>query len=140
MRTHGRVISFQGACLIIALYILCSCSEPRGIPQWPCEYESFPGTAEFTELIQVTDGIEVYYDFTPSDPTVSMKYLTNDGKHLQFLTWDEHGWHSAFDEAWLASNGISVGSTLPAEYKEIRYGSCSPGLVSFPTITGASGG
>jgi hypothetical protein len=135
-----KAAPIQIVCLIISLNLLCSCSgsESRGIIGGPCEYQTFPGTAQFTELKSVTDGFEVYYDFILSDPTVSLNYIKNNGKNLQFATWDNAGWHTVFTTEWLTSNGISVGVAVPAEYKEIIHGSCSPAIISFPTITGAS--
>ncbi len=119
--------------------ILSSCSETRGI-DGPCEFQSFPGSAQFTELKPVTDGNEVYFDFIASDPTLSLKYLNNNGKNLQLSVFDGDVTHYAFTNEWLNTNGISVGSSVPAQYEELRQGYCAPGFVSFPTITGAQGG
>lgn len=125
--------------LIISLNLLYACSESRGIGG-PCEFQSFPGTAEFTELKPVTNGFEVYFDFTLSDPTAPVRYLNNNGIGLQFSSFDGDVTHTVFTDQWLTSNGVSVGVKVPAEYKELLHGSCAPGFISFPTITGASGG
>ncbi len=139
MLTRHKSQLLQIILLIIALSILCSCSGSRST-EGPCEFQSFPGSAQFTEIKPVTNGHEVYFDFIASDPTVSVKYLNNNGKNLQLSVFDEDVTHYIFTNQWLNTNGISAGATLPAQYEEIRQGSCTPGYVSFPTITGAQGG
>jgi hypothetical protein len=139
MLTKHKSQPLQIILLIIALSILYSCSESRS-SGGPCEFQSFPGSAQFTELKPVTNGNEVPFDFIVSDPTVSVKYLNNNGKNLQLSVFDGDVKHYVFTNDWLNTNGISVGATVPAQYEELRQGSCAPGFVSFPTITGAQGG
>jgi hypothetical protein len=136
-RCNGQ--SLQIILLIAALSTLYSCSDSH-FDVGPCEFQSFPGSAQFTELKPVTSGNEVYFDFIASDPTVSIKYLNNNGKNLQFSIFDGNVTQYVFTNAWLTAVGISVGAAIPAQYKELRQGSCPPGYVSFPTITGAQGG
>ncbi len=139
MLTRPKSQLLQIILLIISMNIFYSCSDSRGAGG-PCEFQSFPGSAQFTEIKPVTNGNEVYFDFIASDPTLSLKYLNNNGKNLQFSVFDGDITHYVFTDEWLSSNGISVGATISAQYEELLQGSCPPGYVSFPTITGAQGG
>ncbi len=130
MFTALNFVRFQFVFLIIGALFLCSCAESSDGIGGPCTYNSYPGTAVFTELAPVA-----LFNFTLSNPTTQPTYLRNNGQGLQLYTWD--GGNQTAD--WLATNDISVGVQVPATYQEITHGSCSPWLITFPTLTGAYG-
>ena len=136
MSTFKEYLTFPIACLIIVLSFACS-SESTQPVGGPCSYDSFPGTAKFTELIPETNGVTAYFDFTLTDPEAPVTYLNSHATHLQIYS-SISGGPTTTD--WLIYNGISVGAEIPAVVEEIRHGACSPMIMTFPTITGAVAG
>jgi len=139
MLTKLTSTCFQIIFLIVVIFLISSCSkssDQNSSAGGTCTYASFPGTAEFTELLTVASGVEVLFDFTLSDPTAPLNCAKcfNNGKdfHLQ--------WNSSVPTAeWLVSNGIYTGVSLPAVYQEMQTGSCNPYMITFPTVTDAYG-
>jgi hypothetical protein len=129
------VLCLQMVFLIVVLLLVSSCGSESRPDGGPCAFAVFPGTALFTEIKPAANGVEAHFDFTLTDPTVTVTYLANNGRDYQLT--DNTG--RLLTAEWLASNGISAGVQAPAEYKEIRSGTCAPWFISFPTFTNTYG-
>lgn len=119
--------------LLPAVLLLSSCAKPEVRKMGgPCSYEEFAGSARFVELKPLQAGVEAFFVFTPADAKVTEKYRFDRNQKGPASM----GIHSA---EWFAAKGVAVGRELPAVYKELRTGTCSPTFFSFPTISDAHG-
>ena len=126
------------SCLILvpALFLSCAGSQANPRVGGPCTYEYFQGIAKFTELKSTPEGIEVHFNFSPSDSTASTRYQLKPGGRDQVLHLVSGGLPTS---EWLSSKGISVGVEVPAVYQEERSGTCTPWFYVFPSIPGVNG-
>jgi len=131
-------IRFNLICLFSFSILLVSCAGSGVDPKVGglCTYENFPGTAKFTELKVVPNGVEAHFDFTPTDPNAPTRYrIHNDDKNIT-LFLDGSGLPSA---DWLSSKGITVGSEFSSICMEERTGTCTPLMYTLTAIPGVHG-
>lgn len=102
----------------------------------PCTYDSVKGTAKFTTLNTVAGGVEAYFDFTPDDQSAIPRF-TNDKNRKLFAGGSSPRLPTSEE---ITSNGITVGSILPAIRVEMTAGTCTPWGYTFTNLsTGLSG-
>jgi hypothetical protein len=99
-----------------------------------CTYADTPGTATVT-LIDVppanlyncpSDPVQVVFDFTPTDTTLAKAY--SKGRRVTV------GSGANPNRAYILSKGFAVGKVLPCIRQDVRSGSCSPTVFTFPGI------
>ena len=129
-------LSFNFA-VVPTIFILCSCSaqNQKQIVGGPCTSQSFPGTATVTEIIVKTNGSEAHFKFSPTDPNVISQYHIPSKDDNIILTRDGLGLPTS---EWLTSQSITVGAEFQAIRHEIRTGTCTPLMFTFPSIPGCS--
>lgn len=103
----------------------------------PCEYRRTTGTARVTAIQSsaggnaCSNGVNVLFDFTPSDATQTELAATN----VEILVGDG----KSPPRSWVESSGLTVGSVHPATRSDMTSGSCSPMIISLDDVDYAAG-
>lgn len=112
--------------------LVSACSSGGGNPGLiggNCTDSSVAGTATITSISAVADGVNAVFTFTPTDPSATPRL--GEGT-VGILVFTASGQIPSSNV--LASNGITVGVTIPAVRAEAVTGDCTPVRYTFPTV------
>ena len=101
----------------------------------PCEYNSIPGSCQITEITAADptkmcgpDPMEVTFQFTPTDPNVTLRFSNTPQSLRVNLSGDDPS------SGCLAAKGVTVGATFACHRREETKGTCTPVSHSFDSL------
>ena len=138
-----RLILFQFAATLVALACLPVLANAAALERvgGPCRYESYPGTATFTDVKawqpeSPTAGVPtpypplaVAFTFTPAQPIMNESLYKPGVVHtFTLINCMPPG------PRFAAKYGIKAGAVVPCQLRVIRQGTCTPVVFEFPGI------
>lgn len=132
---RGRKPCFAFLAATTAAFTLAGCGNAMG----RCgAYSDTVGTARITSISSApadqnncrNDPVEVFFDFTPADPTKAS--LAASGVTLTIGSGENP------PRAWVTASGISVGADLPVTRHDQPVGPCPPTAWTFTSLDQAA--
>lgn len=121
------------ASLVVFQNLGCGNPLNPSIAGGPCAYSDFLGTATVSELQPHDDGFWLVFDTKLTGEKPVPASYRNEGHRV--LIKNPGG---KTDQAWLAAQGVSLGSKLDVQVSIITSGTCTPIIFKFPKLPAGS--